>query len=601
MSVKLIQVGDFVARDYPIEVNEFNIGRDSACHLRLDRGRISRNHCRILKRGKRILVEALYSSAGTAVNQTVLDPNQPPVEVYDGDHLWVGPEHFQFVFTEDPDDPAQSIEDRRGSDRPIISSTDLPPNPLLKDVSTVQSRVANRLLERLGGGDPEATEAGGPPTTHEEPGEPQGPLDVTQMEGVSLVRLLPKSIVADSDIRIITEELGELIDSGRNCIALHLGNVERMSSQIIGEVFQVYKRCKSQGGMLKICKVTPQVAGVFAMTNMERHIEIFPDEKLALKSAWPRQASPRPKDVAAGPRPAGRKAFTVHLPAAPTLHVRLIVEVGKAKGKAVEVRGPRFLIGRDHQCQLRPNSNAIGRLHTAIEQREGRVFVLDLGSQFGTILNGRVLRNEEAEAFHGDRLQIELLEFTFAIESHAGTSSTATRDDPPSGLFGEQAADPGAATTIVPLADLAVVPPRPPASVAPAPHDEKPKRLRHMVAEVVQGVAVIALLTHDISDEAVMSEVRAEIETILGRPEISRLVLRLNHVSHLSRGAVVMILARAQHLQHGGGTLRICQVGPSVMEFLETTQLPQLIEIYPTLDEAMQTPWEVEDDRLANA
>ena len=37
-----------------------------------------------------------------------------------------------------------------------------------------------------------------------------------------------------------------------------------MSSQVIGEVFQVYKRCKAKGGMLKICQVSPQVAGVFA-------------------------------------------------------------------------------------------------------------------------------------------------------------------------------------------------------------------------------------------------------------------------------------------------------------------------------------------------
>jgi len=303
MSIKLIQVGDFVTREFPIEVNEFNIGRDYTCDLRLDHGRISRNHCRILKRGRRVLVEALYSSAGTAINQKVLDPNHPPTEVYDGDHLWVGPEHFQFVFTGEPNDPAEPSQARRDSHRPRISSTEIPPNPLLKDISTVQSRVANQLLERMNDpeeAEPEDEEEAEEPTAPPAAPEPQGTLDVTQMEGVAIVRLLPKAIVADSDIRTITEELGELIDSGRNCITLHLGNVERMSSQVIGEVFQVYKRCKSKGGMLKICRVSPQVAGVFALTHMERHIEIFPDEKLALKSIWPRQAPP-PKPAADKP------------------------------------------------------------------------------------------------------------------------------------------------------------------------------------------------------------------------------------------------------------------------------------------------------------
>ena len=99
--------------------------------------------------------------------------------------------------------------------------------------------------------------------------------------------------------------------------------------------------------------------------------------------------------------------------------VRLIVEVGKAKGREIDIRGPRFLIGRDQQCQLRPNSNAISRLHAAIELRDGRVFVRDLGSQIGTLLGGRLLRQEEAEAQNGDRLQIEMLQFTFAIGSPA--------------------------------------------------------------------------------------------------------------------------------------------------------------------------------------
>src|SRR3954467_565693 len=117
MSVKLVQAGDFATREIPVDADDFLIGREYTCNLRLDHGRISRNHCRILKRGKRVLVEALYSSAGTAINQKVLDPNLPPTEVYDGDHLWVGPEHFQFVFAADPNDPTQAIGDRSDSDR----------------------------------------------------------------------------------------------------------------------------------------------------------------------------------------------------------------------------------------------------------------------------------------------------------------------------------------------------------------------------------------------------------------------------------------------------------------------------------------------------
>ena len=73
------------------------------------------------------------------------------------------------------------------------------------------------------------------------------------------------------------------------------------------------------------------------------------------------------------------------------------------------------------------------------------------------------------------------------------------------------------------------------------------------------------------------------------------MIIRFDHVASLSRGAVVMFLARAQHLVRSNGTMRFCNVAPPVMAFLDKTQLPLLIEIFPTLEEALQTPWESEE------
>ena len=601
MTVKLIQAGDFVTREFPIKVDEFNIGRDYTCDLRLDHGRISRNHCRILKRGNRVLVEALYSTAGTAVNHQILDPSAPPFEVYDGDHLWVGPEHFQFVFAADPGGGAEPSARPATAGRPRLAEDEELTNPLMKDVPTTQSRVAHKLLERMSEPPPpeEEKEEETSLATPAAPPEPLGPLDVTEMEGVAMVRLLSKSLVADSDIRTITDELDDLIASGQNCITLNLGNVERMSSQVIGEILGVYKRCKAKGGMLKICKVTPQVASVFAMTNMERHIEIFPDQNLALKSIWPIQP------VMEKARTADRKAAPTGVasaapPAAPASsahRVRLIVDVGRAKGREIDLRAPRFLIGRDQQCQLRPNSNAISRLHTAIEQRDGRVFVRDLGSQIGTVLSGRLLRNnEEAEAFNGDRLQIEMLQFTFAIGSPADAPAPSPTDGSLSGLFNAHSTDPSADTAIMSLTEItSALANSPPATSAATTDPNRPRRSRHLTYQIVDDVAVVMLRVTELSEESVFSAVRVELEDILAEPGIDRMIIRFDHVTTLSRGAVVMFLARAQHLVRSNGTMRFCNVAPAVMAFLDKTQLPLLIEIFPTLEEALQTPWESEE------
>jgi anti-anti-sigma factor len=435
------------------------------------------------------------------------------------------------------------------------------------------------------------------------------------VEGIALVRLLPKTIVAESDIRTITGELDELIEGGQSRITLHLGNVERMSSQVIGEVLQVYKRCKSKGGMLKICKVSPQVASVFALTNMERHIEIFPDEALALKSIWPQQspemAAAKAKAVVEKPRPAERKVAPPPSPAAPpaaSKGVRLIVETGRAKGREVEIRTPRFLIGRDQQCQLRPNSNAISRLHTAIEQRDGRVFVRDLNSQMGTIINDQVLHGEEVEVFNGDRLQIEFLQFSFALESQTPAPAqpeapvNTTKDGSLSGLFGAHATDASADTTIITLPEFAAASSRSMGSPDAADIPEhRPRRHRLVSFQDIDDVTVITLRVAELTEESVISAVRVELEYILGEPGRERIILRFDHIKTINRSAVVMFLARAQHLIQSHGEMRLSGVAPEVMSFLEKTQLPLLIEIYPTLAEALSAPWGSEEQSGAAA
>jgi pSer/pThr/pTyr-binding forkhead associated (FHA) protein/anti-anti-sigma regulatory factor len=345
---------------------------------------------------------------------------------------------------------------------------------------------------------------------------------------------------------------------------------------------------------------------------------------MALKSLWPQQSQEETATaIAAPPRPAPgrarpdeRKAAPAPAPApappaapaaataTPGPRIRLIVEVGRAKGKEVEIRVPRFLIGRDPQCQLRPNSNAISRLHTAIEQRDGRVYVRDLGSQNGTLLNGRVLRGEEAEVLHGDRLEIEILHFSFAIESQGQAQPQApsvAATPGPGGtalnmLLGAPSTDPGADTTIMTIPEFAAANEEP-----PAPHVSELPEASHrptnvLTCEVVGDIAVISLRTPDLTVESLVDAVRAELEALLGDAGRNRMVLRFDRVKSLSKGAVVMFLARAQHLVRMGGAMRFCNVSPSVLGFLEKTQLPLLIEIYPTLDEALLTSWGMEPD-----
>jgi pSer/pThr/pTyr-binding forkhead associated (FHA) protein len=101
------------------------------------------------------------------------------------------------------------------------------------------------------------------------------------------------------------------------------------------------------------------------------------------------------------------------------MEVKLHVLEGKQKGREIPLPETIFLIGRDHQCHLRPHCELVSKLHCAIAAWAGRVRVRDLKSRNGTFLNGRPI-NGEVVVRDGDRLQVGTLVFAFRIKNAEG-------------------------------------------------------------------------------------------------------------------------------------------------------------------------------------
>lgn len=86
-----------------------------------------------------------------------------------------------------------------------------------------------------------------------------------------------------------------------------------------------------------------------------------------------------------------------------------------------------FLIGRHAKTNLQLESRSVSRRHCIIVQREGIVFVIDLGSRNPTLVNGRPLSpNEPKRLQDRDKLQIGRIKFRIRIEER----SLVTSDEP---------------------------------------------------------------------------------------------------------------------------------------------------------------------------
>ncbi len=106
------------------------------------------------------------------------------------------------------------------------------------------------------------------------------------------------------------------------------------------------------------------------------------------------------------------------------MKVELVVTSGVHQGKTIPILIPQFLIGRDAQCQLRPASQAVSKLHCGIIIREGSVYVKDFGSTNGTIVNDVTIRNSEVEVRNGATLKVGPLDFEIRITKPTGADGT---------------------------------------------------------------------------------------------------------------------------------------------------------------------------------
>lgn len=105
--------------------------------------------------------------------------------------------------------------------------------------------------------------------------------------------------------------------------------------------------------------------------------------------------------------------------------VELRVISGKQGGSSIPLQPGKFLIGREHDCHLRPNSELVSRHHCAFTLDEFALQIRDLGSTNGTFVNGERIRGVVV-LNPGDRVSVGKLEFEVVIDGQPAATVTDT-------------------------------------------------------------------------------------------------------------------------------------------------------------------------------
>jgi predicted component of type VI protein secretion system len=106
------------------------------------------------------------------------------------------------------------------------------------------------------------------------------------------------------------------------------------------------------------------------------------------------------------------------------LQAKLKVVGGRHHGKIIPLATRKFLIGREQDCHLRPNSELVSRHHCALWVDDFAVRVRDLGSTNGTFVNNTRVRGELVLGA-GDHIRVGKLDFELLV----GELDAEKRDD----------------------------------------------------------------------------------------------------------------------------------------------------------------------------
>jgi len=437
---------------------------------------------------------------------------------------------------------------------------------------------------------------------------------VAYKRGITVVRLVDKALVKESQMRELACDLLDLIAAGNHRIVVNFQLTERLASWVVIVIDEARRRCAAaDGGALKICGLPRPLASIFPIAGVAVGIDLYHDETAAIDSPWPEPSGPRPLPVEiltaltrAADIPPIRggspyEAAGVSAPAAPPPIVEqpgtsptatggnevwLRVQVGGAKGRAVAVSGSRFVIGRHHDCQLRLGSAMVSKRHALIERRQSGIFVRDLGSTNGTIVNGRSLGGDVVEVKDGDRIQIGPVVSTLMV----GPSRTA------GGKVDELVAGwlQGEGTVPRPYHGEAQ-----PTVSYPTSDDPESEPEHRIQCEVIQDVLVVTPQVNKLDEDDVIELLRSHFHALYEQPTPRQVVVNFEYIGHISGHAIGVLLAHHLRLDRAGGALRICQAHARIMAILHHVQLTMLVECHPTLDEAVLGAWPCAGKRSA--
>lgn len=271
----------------------------------------------------------------------------------------------------------------------------------------------------------------------------------------------------------------------------------------------------------------------------------------------------------------------------------LLIKSGKQKGKKLLLPdNKQVVIGRDADCQIRLPTRRVSRKHCLLRTTAEGLFVSDLGSQNGTLVNDVPIR-EKTHLEPGDFLIIGPFVFEVVPQASPSTAGAETADES-AAVTDDNILDWLADGDVI--ADDAI-PGATSGGGRAAEHDTvhemalvKDRSHSYLIKKEVSHIAVVRLNTKRLSAQN-HEQIAGELSALVDREGHERIVLNLSDVEYIYSTALVKLTEFDSKVKAAGGELRLCNVHPVLREVFKATQLDNLFDIRTDEQSALHAFW----------
>jgi anti-sigma B factor antagonist len=110
-------------------------------------------------------------------------------------------------------------------------------------------------------------------------------LEVEQIQDVTVAKFTTRTILTEEKLTILGRQLWKLGDQvGRGPLIINFAGIERLSTEMLGNLVVLQRRVQGQGGRMKLCGISPALLEIFKILRLTRVFRICDEEQEALQT-----------------------------------------------------------------------------------------------------------------------------------------------------------------------------------------------------------------------------------------------------------------------------------------------------------------------------